>query len=538
MNTLDYIIIAVYGLGMLSLGYIFKEQKDGKDYFLGGKSFGWFSLGLSIMATQLSAISFVSAPAFVGIKPDGGMQWLTYEFAVPLAMIFLFVVLVPPLYKAGVVSIYAYLEKRFDRSSRLLLSAVFLISRAFATGIMVYTISIILESVIGIPFLTSLAVIGIITLVYSLQGGMKAVVYGDMIQMIILFGGIVLCLLYGLDELGGWDSFLAKVDPNRVDAVNFAPLGVGQDGDFGFWPMLLGGFFLYVSYYGTDQSQAQRMLSAKNLKTVKQTLLFNGLIRFPVTLAYCLMGLVLGSLVVAAPEFAEAIPNDKADYMVPVFITKYLPNGIIGLLIVAILSAAMSSLSSAINSLSAVTVEDFVLPFIDKNQSEEISSEENKSLDNSAYMRYSRWTSLFWGIICLLLATFAGSIADTVIEAINKVGSVFYGPILATFLLAIATKRTHALGANIGIVAGVVLNIYLWLGVGDDLFWFWWNVTGFIATFGLGYVTSILIDRKAKAVPIDFSVDWSELKSKETVILLVWFVLIVLVSVNLPAILS
>lgn len=538
MNTLDYIIIAVYGLGMLGLGYLFKEQKDGKDYFLGGKSFGWFSLGLSIMATQLSAISFVSAPAFVGIKPGGGMQWLTYEFAVPLAMIFLFVVLVPPLYKAGVVSIYAYLERRFDQSSRLLLSAVFLISRAFATGIMVYTISIILESVIGIPFLTSLAVIGIITLVYSLQGGMKAVVYGDMIQMIILFGGILLCLFYGLDALGGWDAFLAKVDSERIDVVNFAPLGINHDGDFGFWPMLLGGFFLYVSYYGTDQSQAQRMLSAKNLDTVKQTLLFNGIIRFPVTLAYCLMGLILGSLVLAAPEFGNAIPSDKADYMVPVFITQYLPNGIIGLLIVAILSAAMSSLSSAINSLSAVTVEDFILPFVHKKQSGEISSEENNSIDNSSYMRYSRWVSLFWGLVCLLLATFAGSIADTVIEAINKVGSVFYGPILATFLLAIAAKRTHALGANIGIIVGVALNIYLWLIVGDNLFWFWWNATGFLATFGVGYLVSIMIKREVKSVPIDFSVDWSELKSKETLILLVWFVFIVVLSVNLPAILS
>lgn len=538
MNTLDYIIIAAYGIGMLSLGYIFKEQKDGKDYFLGGKSFGWFSLGLSIMATQLSAISFVSAPAFVGIKPGGGMQWLTYEFAVPLAMIFLFVILVPPLYKAGVVSIYAYLEKRFDRSSRLLLSAVFLISRAFATGIMVYTISIILESVIGIPFLTSRAVIGIITLVYSLQGGMKAVVYGDMIQMIILFGGIILCLIYGLEALGGWDAFVAQVDHERIDVVNFAPLGVAQDGDFGFWPMLLGGLFLYISYYGTDQSQAQRTLSAKSLKTVKQTLLFNGLIRYPVTLAYCLMGLVLGSLVLAAPEFAGAIPKNKADYMVPVFITQYLPNGIIGLLIVAILSAAMSSLSSAINSLSAVTVEDFVMPFLEKQQSKKLLNEESKNIDNSSYMRYSRWISLFWGLICLLLATFAGSIADTVIEAINKVGSVFYGPILAAFLLAIATKRTHALGANIGIIAGVALNVYLWLGVGDDLFWFWWNVTGFLATFGLGYLMSILIDRPAKAVPIDFSIDWSELKSKEAFILVIWFVLIVIVSVNLPAILS
>ncbi len=535
MNTLDYAIIAIYALGMLGLGYWFKEQKDGKDYFLGGKSFGWFALGLSIMATQLSAISFVSAPAFVGIKEGGGMQWLSYEFGVPLAMLFLMVVLVPPLYKAGIVSIYAYLEKRFDRSSRLLLSAVFLISRAFATGIMVYTISIILESVLQLPFWTTLGLIGIITLIYSLQGGMKAVVYGDMIQMIILFGGIIICLVYGLDALGGWDAFTSTVDRSRIDAVDFKPLGIGQDGEFGFWPMVLGGFFLYVSYYGTDQSQAQRTLSARDLPTVRQTLLFNGLVRFPVTLAYCLMGLVLGTLVAQAPAFAAEIPADQPDRMVPVFIATYLPNGIIGLLIVAILSAAMSSLSSAINSLSAVTMEDFVMPFRQDSKSEEISSEENGFSND--YMKLSRYASLFWGLICLLLAAFAGDIADTVIEAINKVGSVFYGPILATFLLAIGTKRTHARGANLGIVLGVGLNLYLWLVVGDDLFWFWWNVTGFVTTFVIGYFASLLLPGRAKTVGLDFTIDWSAIRGKEGWILLIWFIVIILVSYYLPEIL-
>jgi SSS family transporter len=533
MNWLDYLIIAVYAIGMLGLGYLFKSQKDGQDYFLGGKSLGWFALGLSIMATQLSAISFVSAPAFVGVKPGGGMQWLSYEFAVPLAMIFLLGILVPPLYKAGVVSIYAYLEKRFDRSSRLLLSAVFLVSRAFATGIMVYTISIILESVMGIPFWTSLGIIGVVTLIYSLQGGMKAVVYGDMIQMIILFGGIIICLIYGLELVGGWDAFLANVDTSRVDAVDFSALGINHDGDFGFWPMVLGGFFLYVSYYGTDQSQAQRTLSARDLKTVRMTLLFNGIIRYPITLAYCLMGLILGTLVLQVPEFAAQIPESDPDRMVPVFIATYLPNGVIGLLIVAILSAAMSSLSSAINSLSAVTVEDFVLPSFQGSNSEKFSSEEKESSDKS-YLAYSRWASLFWGLLCLLLAVFAGDIADTVIEAINKVGSVFYGPILATFFLAMATKRTHARGVNLGILAGVALNLYLWLVVGDQLFWFWWNATGFLTTFLVGYFASLLTPGRAKAVSIDFAVDWNNLFNREALILLVWFAIIVVISVNLP----
>lgn len=543
MNYLDYLIIAIYAIGMLGIGNYFKSQKDGADYFLGGKSFGWFALGLSIMATQLSAVSFVSAPAFVGMKPGGGMQWLTFEFAVPIAMVFLMIVLVPPLYKAGVVSIYAYLEERFDRSSRLLLSSVFLISRAFATGIMIYTISIILESVVDIPFWSSLLLIGAVTLIYSLQGGMKAVVYGDMIQMIILFGGILLCLYYGLDAIGGWDNFLANVDEDRIDAVNFNALGIGDDGGFGFWPMVLGGFFLYASYYGTDQSQAQRTLSAKDMDTVRKTLLFNGLVRFPVTLAYCLMGLVLGTLVLTAPEFQSAIPSDKPDHMVPIFIVKYLPNGIIGLLIVAIISAAMSSLSSAINSLSAVSVEDFVLPystrlkgyFSKEIDSKKITNEENNlTNDNVFYLKWSRYTSLFWGLVCLGLATIAGDIAPTVIEAINKVGSVFYGPILATFVLAIGIKRAHATGVNIGIVVGVLLNLYLWLGVGDQLFWFWWNLTGFATTFFVGLAASLLISGEVKAVPINLTIDWSAFKSKESLVLIVWFIIIVAFSVYLP----
>ena len=152
MNTLDYIIVIVYALAFLGLGYLFKKQKNKNDYFLGGKSFGWFPLSLSTMATQLSAISFISAPAFVGMREGGGMQWLSYEFAVPLAMIFLMMVLMPPLYKSGIVSVYEYLEQRFDSSSRLLLSIVFQISRAFATGVMVYAVALILTSVLDIPF--------------------------------------------------------------------------------------------------------------------------------------------------------------------------------------------------------------------------------------------------------------------------------------------------------------------------------------------------------------------------------------------------
>ncbi|MBT8220971.1 MAG: sodium transporter, partial [Bacteroidia bacterium] len=236
MNLLDIIIIIVYAVGLLGLGYFFKNNETKEDYFLGGRSFGWFEMGLSTMASQLSAISFISAAAFVGLKANGGFQWLTFELAVPLAMIFLIVVLIPPLYNAGVVSIYEFLEKRFDKSTRILISLVFQISRSFATGIMIYTVAIVLSAVMGIPNWQTILLAGIITIIYSYQGGMKAVVWGDVIQMLILFAGIVICTLYGLHHLGGWDALLVDVDRSRLNVVDMN-WGLNEGEEFGMWPM-------------------------------------------------------------------------------------------------------------------------------------------------------------------------------------------------------------------------------------------------------------------------------------------------------------
>ncbi len=519
MNALDYSIIIVYSIAFLGLGYLFKNQKNKKDYFLGGRSFGWFPLSLSVMATQLSAISFISAPAFVGMREGGGMKWLSYEFAVPIAMIFLGSYLIPTLYKSGVVSIYEFLEKRFNRSTRLLLSLVFQISRAFATSVMIYAVALILTSVMAIPFWQTVVLIGVITVIYSYQGGMKAVVYGDMIQMIILFVGIMICFGYGLAYLGGWDQFTELLDRDRLQAVDFSSLGIGNSDGFGFWPMIIGGFFLYASYYGTDQSQVQRLLSANSLNTVRKTILFNGLLRFPITLSYCIMGLVLGTMVMVTPDFADKIPANKPDLMIPIFIRDYLPHGIIGILIVAILSAAMSSLSSAVNSLSAVSTEDFLT--------------HGRNVSHEEYVKYSRLTALFWGVVCIVLAFFAGNIAETVIEAINKVGSVFFGPILATFLIAVKVKKVHARGMNLGLTAGVLCNVYLWLVVGDQLFWFWWNATGAVVTLIIAYLAIIVIPKGSeKAHHIEMEV--ANLWTRDTFVLLGFFAFIIAFSLAVP----
>ena len=530
MNAIDYIIIIIYLVGFLGIGYFFKENKDSKDYFLGGQSMGWFPLSLSTMATQLSAISFISAPAFVGLKEGGGLQWLTYEFGVPLAMAFLLIALIPTLYNSGIVSVYEYLEKRFDASSRLLISLVFQISRSVATGVMVYTMALILQATIGVDFWVSILIIGVITMIYSFQGGMRAVIWGDVIQMLILFFGIVICLGYGISELGGFENFLTNVDQDRLTAVDFSKWGFNnadQSDEFGFWPMVIGGFFLYASYYGTDQTQTQRLLSAKGMGTIKKLLLANGLFRFPITLTYCIMGLVLGTLLLQDLGFQDmmesvyqanigSLEGKKADLMVPVFIIKYLPNGIIGILIVAIMSAAMSSLSSTVNSLSAVTLEDFIKRF-------------KPDLTDKTYVTYSRLLSIFWGLVCLFFAFFAGQIEGTIIEVINKIGSVFYGPILAAFMLAILTKRTHALGANIGLITGVLFNMLLWLYV-PEVFWFWWNAIGCVVTIVVAYSISLLIRPR---ISEGVEVVYYEAGKREVFILIGYFVVICLIAMSL-----
>ena len=518
MHWLDLLIIAIYALGLLSLGYFFKNQQDDEDYYLGGRSFGWFELGLSTMATQLSAVSFLSASAFAGMRAGGGLKWMAYDLAVPLAMIFLITLHLPKLYRSRVVTIYEYLERRFDATTRLLISGVFQISRSFATGIMLYTMAFVLANVMDIPLWQTILGSGLVTIVYSLQGGMKAVVWGDAIQMILLLLGIGVCIFFGLDAIGGWDLFVANLDQERLTTLDFESWGFNGDDGFGFWPMVLGGFFLYASYYGCDQSEVQRALSARDLKTVRRALLFNGLGRFPITLSYLLMGLVVGTFALLTPAFAEQIPGEHPDYMMPIFIAQYLPPGIRGLLLVAILAAAMSSLSSAINSLSAATVRDF------------LTRTRKQPLAAAQSLRYSKLASLAWGGVCIGLAFVAGDIAPTVVEAINKIGSVFYGPVLGTFLLALLSKHTHARAANVALLAGVGLNLVMWLVVGEErVFWIWWNVTGTFATVGMGLLAGKLLP----GTPVPLEEDVAETRPQwytEATLLAIYFFVIIAVA--------
>lgn len=546
MNALDYGIVFAYLVGFILLGFVFKKNETSKDYFLGGNTLGWIPLSLSTMATQLSAISFVSAPAFVGLKLGGGLKWLTFEMAVPIAMLAIMLVVIPPLFRAGIVSIYEYAERRFDYSTRMILSIVFQVNRALSTGIMVYAIAFILQAVLDLDFAVTILIISVITIIYSWQGGMKAVVWGDAIQMIILLIGLIVCLYFGWSNLSAVEEVIS-FDPARLQVLDYN-WGIGEGEEYGVWPMIIGGFFLYVSYYGCDQTQAQRMLSARNESTIRQLLLANGLLRFPVVLVYCFMGLLIGNLVASAPDFLAEIqgltqkhfPQEyastgiKADLMMPVFIMQYLPHGMIGLLMIGIMSAAMSSLSSTINSLSAVSVEDIL---------------KKKGLVNDDnYMQVSRYMVIFWGVICIGAAFLFGGSNSPVIEIINAIGSVFYGPVLATFVLAIFSKKISATGMKAGIIVSVLINLIfsktmqgiIGFDPGVSVFWIWLNFTGFGLAVVVAYTVSTVvpadIDTDALVARPPFSL--RELLCKETYILIAYFVLILVLCTYLPQLLS
>jgi len=524
LNALDYGIVALYFGAMIWLGLRFKRNAAGTDYFLGSRALGWFPLGMSTMATQLSAVSFVSAPAFVGLRSGGGMQWLTYEFGVPLAMIPLMALIGPMLRRSGVVSVYSFLERRFGRGSRLLLSALFIFSRAFGTGVQIYVIALVLASILMLPFWETIMALGGVTIVYSLKGGLKAIVYSEVAQMIIKVLGIFVIMFTALHYMGGWSSFMEHLDQRRLQVLDFH--NVGFDGrEYGFWPMLFGGFFLYTAYYGTDQTQAQRILAARDERTVRQLLLFNGLLRFPITLAYCFGGLILGAFALATPEFRAAIPLDKPDLMIPVFIANYLPHGIVGIIVVALIAAWMSAYSSTLNSLTAVTMEDFVSPLV--------------SIPAERYVGVSKYVLLAWGAATMVFGFFAGKLAATAIEAINKIGSVTYGPILGIFLLT-TLPRVTPLAANVAVAAGVCVNLVLWLFF-PNVFWFWWNAIGALVTLSVGVVLGLLLSRSRQTqtqapapAPAPGLAAARRFPFRESVVMLIVFICILVICALLP----
>jgi len=518
ITILDYLIIGGYFLGLVLFSYVIGRRYAGRaDYFLGGRRMPAWAIGASMMATQAGVISMISAPAFVALRPGGGLQWLQYEFAVPLAMILVMAVLARTFYRANVITVYEYLERRFGAGTRLAFSAIFQVSRGLATGVSIYAAAILLSTILGTSLTVAILLVGGISLLYTTMGGIAADVWSDVVQLFVLWIGIFIVLGYVIHYGGGWENLLPLIPEERVHALNWAH-GLGDGTTFGFWPMVLGGFFLYSSYYGCDQSQIQRVLSTPSLETARRALFINGIGRFPLVLSYILVGFFFAGFLKAVPEFAALVPPEHPDYMIPVFIKHYVPTGITGVLLAAMFAAVMSSIDSAFNSLAAATVQDIYARYVRPEASDR------------HYLNISRLMTVVWGLLCTGFAFLAGGLAPTVIEGINKIGSVFYGPILAAFLLAILSRRATGVGVIAGLLAGVGVNLVLWLCFEAEVSWLWWNAIGCIVTLGV----AVLLGRQASPIeeePVGREL-WRELRRNAHTYgtLTAYFVLIVLIS--------
>jgi len=479
MTLLDWIVIAIYIAAIVGMAsFLAKSQRSSRDYFLGGHKMSYISVGFSLLANQVSAISLIGAPAFVALKTGGGMKWLQYELAIPLAMIFLMHFLVPALRKYSITSIYEYLGKKFGKPCRLTVSTIFLLSRGLGTGVVLYASGVVLAAALNISISATMILMGVVSILYTTIGGIKADIYSDIIQLIIIWIGTAACVAAALSLLGANWSLLSNAPAERLSTLDFHHHGFGDGETYSFWPMLIGGFFLYLSYYGCDQSQSQRLLTTPNSHTAKKALFINGLLRFPLVLGYCFLGLLMIGILQVQPQLRAEVPAEHPDFLIPIFIIKFLPSGLTGLILAGILAASMSSLDSAFNSLSAVTMRDF------------IQEAPHKKWDKKKELLFSRACTLGWGIFCTTAGFIFARSSLTVIEIVNKVGSIFYGPVLAAFLLGIFARNLKGAIVIAALVGGVWLNMSLWLFV-PEVSWMWWNLTGFLATFMIAIIFSL-----------------------------------------------
>lgn len=483
----DWAVIAVYLAGLLGMSFWLSRGQTGvKDYYLAGNKAGPVSIALSTTATQCSTNSLLGAPAFVAFT--GGLLWLQYELAVPLAMAVLLLFIMPVFRGLNLVSVYAYLERRYGLGTRTALSVLFQIVRAFSTGVTVYALALVFQHLLGVSFGLAVLLVGAFAVLYDFLGGIRAVIYSDVLQLAVLFASIVLVIVLVLRAVGGWEQAMQLVSAETLQTLDWKGHGLGDGATYSFWPMLFGGFFLYVSYYGCDQTQIQRELSSKSVHHSRLSLLIGGLVRFPLVLSYCLLGVCMAAYLQFHPEFVENlfrmeriegewVEVKDRNLLVPAFALQFFPVGILGLFLAGLLAAAMSSLDSTINSLSALTLHDLVERY------------RKKPLRPRTAFWAAKGLTLFWGAVCLLFAFVVGGIADTVIEAVNMIGSLVNGPLLAVFVFGLLTRRTNQPGILIGLSLGFALNLALWRWA-PSVSWLWWNVIGFVVTGGAGFVAS------------------------------------------------
>jgi SSS family transporter len=488
LNRLDFAIIAVYLVGITLFGLRFrKRQRSLRDYFLAGRDIPWWAIALSIVAAETSTLTIISVP---GLAYDTNFTFLQVVMGYVIGRFVVAFVLLPHYFKGDLYTAYELIERRFGPQLRTLTSGLFLLTRAAAEGVRVYAVSIVVSIALGTGEIASIAIITVLTLIYTFEGGLAAVIWTDVVQTAIYVGGTLVGLAVIVQLVpGGWAHIHEVASAtNKFQVFDFS-LTFWRP--YTFWAGMIGGAFLTTASHGTDQLIVQRLLAARNLRQSKAALLSSGAAIFFQFGLFLLLGVMLFAYyMLPSGHFG------KADRIYPTFIVTHMPHGVSGLLIAAILAAAMSNLSAALNSLSSSTVMDLYLrwqlmrtkDFNRRDRGEIAEDAEQGQAEEHRRMKLSRFATVMWAIVLFALAILCLHRVSRVVEVGLQIASVTYGALLGVFLLGVLTRRANQLGAATGMLCGFVIEVYLWQFT--DVPWTWWVMIGTTVTFAVGFLFS------------------------------------------------
>jgi len=469
LNKVDFVIIALYLAGITLFGLRFRtKQRTLRDYFLADRNIPWWAIALSIVAAETSTLTIISIP---GLAYDTDLRFLQVVMGYVAGRVIISFILLPHYFRGDLYTAYELIERRFGRRLRSLTAGLFLFTRAAAEGVRVYAVAIVVAIALGTGEVASIAIITVLTLIYTFEGGLAAVILTDVVQTFIYVGGTLVGMFTILHLVpGGWPAIHSLAENlGKFRVFDFSPSFWKV---YTFWAGLIGGAFLTTASHGTDQLIVQRLLAARNQRQSIMALLTSGIAVF---FQFALF-LVVGVMLFAYYQVPSKMFG-RADFIYPTFIVQKMPHGISGLLIAAILAAAMSNLSAALNSLASTSMIDFYL--------------RNKpGMPEQRKIMLSRVATIGWALVLFVLAVLSLHKVSRVVEVGLQIASVAYGALLGVFLLGVLTRRANQRGAMAGMLCGFVVELYLWLGTRVP--WTWYVAIGTTLTFLVGYGASVV----------------------------------------------
>ena len=471
-SWIDLLVVVAYLVAITIFGAHFrKSQHTLHDYFLGGRRLPWWAIAFSVVSAETSILTIISTP---GIAYRSNLGFLQLVFGYLVARVVVSFILIPRYFAGELFTAYQLVERRFGSGLKMFTAALFLATRALAEGVRVFAISIVIEVIFKTGVLASVLIITALTLFYTFEGGLTAVIWTDVIQLLIYLSGTVMALILALHAIpGGWAeaSELAQLAGNKLAVFDFH---FNWHEPYLFWSGLVGGTFLTTASHGTDQLIVQRLLAARNKGQSQMALLSSGLVILFQFSLFLVVGVVLYAFY---QHFPPGTAFSRPDQIFPTFVVTQLPRGLAGLLIAAILAAAMANLSAAFNSLASCSVVDFYKPFV------------RPGADEKHYLRVSRAMTLVWGGVLIVIALIAQHLQKSVLELALTIASVPYGSMLGIFLLGVLTKRASSRGALFGALLGLATLVGVMKYT--SIAWTWYVAIGTMVTFVGGLLASM-----------------------------------------------